>query len=204
MIILNAKNKENTLDEAKDRVSIIVNSYIADVGSFECGEGVEIGNYNRIGKNVTIGAGSKIGHHCIIDDDVTIGKNVVIENFVLLKKYTIIGDESFIDSYVRSSGSCKIGNRVTVRYGATIAKKVTIENDAFISPNVMTIYSTHEGIGVPGTLIGAKAHIGTAAVLGPGIKIAPSVVIGAMAYVSKNCSEKGVYVGVPAKKIKDI
>ncbi len=174
------------------------------MGTFDCGEGVDIGNYNRIGKNVSIGAGSKIGHHCIIDDNVTIGKNVVIENFVLLKSDTVIGDDTFIDSYVRSSGSCRIGDRVTIRYGATIAKKVTIESDAFISPNVMTIYSTHEGVGVPGTLIGAKAHIGTAAVLGPGIRITPGVVVGAMAYVSKDCLEKGIYVGVPAKKIKDI
>lgn len=183
--------------------SVIVNSYIADMNTFNCGENVEIGNYNRIGRNVTIGEGSKIGHHCIIDDNVTIGKNVKIDNFVLLKRETIIGNNTFIDSYVRSSGTCKIGNNVTVRYGATIAKMVTVEDEAFISPNVMTIYSTHEGRGVPGTLIGKKAHIGTAAVLGPGIMIAPEVVIGAMAFVSKDCTEKGIYVGVPAVKIKD-
>ena len=184
--------------------SVIVNSYIADISTFNCGENVEIGNYNRIGKNVTIGAGTKIGHHCIIDDWVVIGSNVVIENFVLLKNETVIGDNTFIDSYVRSSGNCKIGNNVTIRYGATIAKEVIIEDGVFISPNVMTIYSTHQGEGVPGTLIGAKSHIGTAAVLGPGIKIMPEVVIGAMAFVSKSCLEKGIYVGVPAKKIKDI
>jgi acetyltransferase-like isoleucine patch superfamily enzyme len=64
----------------------------------------------------------------------------------------------------------------------------------------MTIYSTHTGEGIAGTLIEDGVFIGTAAVIGPGIKIVKDTVIGAMAYVSKNCTEKGIYVGIPAKK----
>jgi acetyltransferase-like isoleucine patch superfamily enzyme len=181
---------------------MIVNSYIQNIETFKYGHNVEIGCYNRIGDNVKIGNNVVIGHHCIIDENVTIGDNVTIENYVLLKKFTVVGNDTFIDSYVRSSGYNQIGSNVTIRYGATIAKEVTICDGSFISPNVMTIYSSHEGKGIPGTIIGENAFIGTAAVIGPGVTIVKDVVIGAMAYVSKNCDEKGIYVGVPAKMKK--
>ncbi len=181
----------------------IVDSYISNVETFHFGKNMKIGCYNRIGENVTVGDDVTIGHHCIIEDDIVIGHDVVIDNYVLLKKNTKIGSNTFIDSYVRSSGDNRIGNNVTIRYGATIARGVIIENRSFISPNVMTIYSTHEGEKISGTVIGAKAFIGTGAVIGPGVKIGKGVTIGALAYVSKDCLEKGIYVGVPARKLED-
>jgi len=149
----------------------------------------------RHGKNL------KMGHFCVIDEDVIVGDDVVIENYVLLKKGTRIGDRTFVDSYVRSSGDNHIGNDVTLRYGSTIAKKVTIEDGAFIAPNVMTIFSTHRGEESTGTVIGQKAFIGTAAVLGAGVTIGAEVVIGAMAFVSKDCLDKGIYRGIPARRV---
>ena len=177
----------------------IVNSHICDVETFQFGKNFKMGSYNRIGENVLIGNNVRIGHHCIIDEGVVIGDNVVIENYVLLKQNTKIGKNTFVDSYVRSSGNNSIGNNVTLRYGATIARAVEVCDNVFISPNVMTIYVTHEGKQIVGTIIKDNAFIGTAAVIGPGITIGKGVVIGAMAYVSKSCIEKGTYVGVPAK-----
>ena len=179
----------------------IVNSHICDIDTFKFGHNFKMGSYNRIAENVTIGNNVKIGHYCIIDAGVVIGDNVVIENYVLLKENTKIGNNTFVDSYVRSSGNNTIGNNVTLRYGATIARAVEIRDRVFVSPNVMTIYVTHEGKQVMGTLIDKNAFIGTAAVIGPGITIGENVVIGAMAYVSKDCIEKGIYVGVPAKRL---
>ena len=148
----------------------------------------------KIGKNV------KVGHFCVIEEDVFIGDNVTIENYVLLKKGTVIGDNCFIDSYARSSGNNIIGNDVTIRYGATIAKKVTLQDGVFISPNVMTVYSQPDGSESEGTLIKKNAFIGTAATVGPNVMIEEGVIIGAQAYVSKDCKSKfGIYTGVPAE-----
>lgn len=159
---------------------------------------------NKIHPSFKHGKNFKIGDFCIIHEDVEVGDNVTIENYVLLKKGTKIGSNVFVDSYVRSSGSNKIGNNVTLRFGSTIAREVTIEDNVFISPNVMTIYSTHAHNKVPGTFVGDSAFIGTAVVLGPGVKIEKGVVVGSMAYVDKDLSEKGIYVGIPAKLIKKL
>lgn len=157
---------------------------------------------NVIHESFRHGKNFKIGHHCIIEEDVEVGDNVEIQHFVLLKTGTKIGDNVFIDSYVRSSGSNWIHNNVTLRYGTTIAKDVIVEEEAFVSPNVMTIYSKHTGEHGKGTIIGKKSFIGTGAVIGPGIIIGENVVIGALAYASKDCLENGIYVGVPAKLLK--
>jgi len=160
----------------------------------EYGKFCDIADDFKHGKNFTCGSFVKI------DKDVVVGDNVTIENYVLLKSGTRIGNNVFVDSYVRSSGNNQIGNNVTLRFGSTVAKALTIEDDVFISPNVMTIYSRHTGEAVTGTVIGKGCHIGTAAVIGPGVKIVSDAVIGAQAYVSKNITEPGVYVGVPAVK----
>jgi len=158
------------------------------------GKFCDIADDFKHGKNFICGSFVKIA------SDVIVGDNVTIEDFVLLKSGTRIGSNVFIDSYVRSSGNNYIGNNVTLRFGSTIAREVTVEDDVFVSPNVMTIYSKHTGEKVGGTVIGRGSHVGTNAVIGPGVKVAPNSVIGAMAYVDKNCEERGVYIGIPARK----
>jgi UDP-2-acetamido-3-amino-2,3-dideoxy-glucuronate N-acetyltransferase len=158
---------------------------------------------NKIHYTLKYGRNLKIGRFCVILDDVIVGDNVEIENFVLLKSGTRIGDNVYVDSYVRSSGSNKIGNNVTLRFGSTIARNVNIGNDTFISPNVMTIYTTHKGEKSKGTYIGDNVFIGTNAVIGPDIKIGNKVVIGSMSYVTNNCLKPGLYRGIPAVKVSN-
>jgi UDP-2-acetamido-3-amino-2,3-dideoxy-glucuronate N-acetyltransferase len=161
---------------------------------------MEYGKYCDIAEDFRHGENFKCGSFVKIEKDVVVGDNVTIENYVLLKQGTRIGNDVFVDSYVRSSGSNKIGNKVTLRFGCTIAREVSVEDNVFISPNVMTVYSRHTGEKVGGTVIGQGTHVGTAAVIGPGVKIAPHTTIGAQAYVSKDIVEAGIYVGVPAVK----
>jgi UDP-N-acetylglucosamine acyltransferase len=144
----------------------------------------------------------QIGAFCIIEEGVRIGNDVKIDNYVLLKRGTIIEDDVWVDSYVRSSGKNIICTGVTLRFGCTIAKEVLIHRNAFISPNVMTIYSTHHHKAKGGIVIGENAFIGTAAVIGPSVKIGENVVIGANSYVTKNCLDGKIYFGSPAKRIK--
>ena len=158
-------------------------------------------NFSVIHSSFKHGKNFKMGYFNRIEKDVIIGNKVDIQNFVLLKKNTVIGDNVYVDSYFRSSGDNCIGNNVTLRFGSTIARKVYIGNNVFISPNVMSIYSKHTGEKSEGTYIEDEAFIGTAAVLGPNIRVGKNVTIGSMAYVSKDCLEEGIYVGIPAKKL---
>jgi acetyltransferase-like isoleucine patch superfamily enzyme len=146
----------------------------------------------------------EVGSFCCIDEDVEIGEGVVIRNYVELRKGTKIGDRTFVDSRVTSSGDNQIGKDVTLRFGVVVAKKVVIGDGSFLSPGVMTTFSTHEGEEALRTVIGKDVFIGTGAVLGPGVSIADGCVIGSLAYVSKDLMTKGVYVGVPARLLKEL
>ncbi len=158
---------------------------------------------NEVHEGFRHGKNFKIGKYCCIEEDVEVGDNVELGYFVLLRSGTRIGNDVFVDSYVRSSGDNRIGNDVTLRFGATIAKMVHVADGAFLSPNVMTIYSKHTGETSSGTRIGKGCHVGTNAVIGPNVSIVDGAVIGALAYVHRDIEEPGVYVGVPAKKMVD-
>jgi len=157
-----------------------------------------------IAKDFKHGENFSMGNYCVIEEGCEVGDNVRLEHFVLLKKETKIGNNVYVDSYVKSSGSNKIGSNVILRFNATIAREVIIEDDVFISPNVMTIFSDHKGVPHPGTVIGKNCHIGTNVVINHGVKIASGTVVGAMSLVAKDIALAGVYVGVPATKIRDL
>ena len=87
---------------------------------------------NIIASDFKHGSDFSIQNFCIIEEGCVVGNNVKIGNYVYLKKGTIIGDDVFIDSYVKSSGQNRIGSRVTIRFNATIAREVIVEDDVFI------------------------------------------------------------------------
>lgn len=159
---------------------------------------------NSIHESFKHGKNLKIGYFNVIEEDVIVGDDVDIQNYVLLRKGTRIGNNCFVDSYFRSSGDNDMRNNLTLRFGATIARKVTVGDNVFISPNVMTVYSLPDGSKSAQTLIGDNSFIGTAAVLAPNILIVPGCVIGANSFVNKSCLVKGVYVGNPAKFIREL
>ncbi len=130
---------------------------------------------------------------------MVIGDRTRLRAYVELRAGTRIGERCYIDSGVKMSGDCVIGNDVTVRYDAIIARGCVIGDGTFISPQVMTINLDHKGESLGGAKIGKRCHIGTAAVLHPGIEIADDVVIGAKALVTRSCLIPGIYVGVPAR-----
>ena len=156
---------------------------------------------NHIDLSAKIHPSVKMGVFNVVWEDCEIGEGTVIKSHVELRPGTKIGKNCYIDSYVRSSGENKIGDDVTLRFGCTIARQVTIEDGAFISPNVMTIYSDHRGEKHGGIVIGAGAHIGTNAVLHHAVKVGPGAVIGAMSLLTKDALE-GTWIGAPARRIQ--
>lgn len=146
----------------------------------------------------------KMGYFNVIGEGVEVGKNCQICNFVLLKKDTKIGDDCYIDSYVLSSGSCTIGNNVILRYQSVIARNVIIKDHVFFTAGVKTIYlNQNRKASVKPLVIEEGCYFGDNAIIMGAITIAPYCIIGACAFVNKDTEEKGVYVGIPAKRLRD-
>lgn len=124
---------------------------------------------------------------CKIDDDVFIGPFVEIQKGVTLGKKTKIQSHSFI---------CEL---VTIGDNTVVAHGVMFINDTF-SPG-------HPAMGDKSlwvsTNIGNFVSIGSNATILP-ISICDNVVIGAGSVVTKDIKKPGVYLGNPAKKLRDI
>ncbi len=161
-------------------------------------------NGNEIAKDFMKGINFEIGSFNLIEENVLVGDNVKIKNFVELRKGTTFGDRCYIDSRVSTSGgdNCKIGNNVTLRYAAIIARNVVIEDDVFISPQVGFINIPFKGKNVKQTLIKKGVLIGFNATIKEGVTIAEGVIIGAKANVTKDLLKAGVYVGNPARLLE--
>ncbi len=162
---------------------------------------VTLGHFCVIGK-AKIGVGVKIGHGCVIGDGVEIGDNTVLMNHVELRAGTQVGEHCYIDSGVTCTGNAIIGDHVTIRNNCVIARGCVIKDKAFLCPQVMFNNLGTDGQPVGGAHIGIGAFVGTNVTLKEGITVCDGAVIGAKAMVTKDITEKGIYVGVPAKRLK--
>lgn len=112
----------------------------------------------------------------VISRRVTIGQGTVIMAGAIINSDTRIGEGCIINTGASVDHDCSIGDFVHVSVGVHIAGSVTIGN---------------------GTWIGAGATVSN------NIEICSECLIGAGAVVVSNIKEKGTYIGVPVKKMKN-
>lgn len=159
-----------------------------------------------IGDNVHIRRGTIIYAGCKIGNNVHIGHNTVIREF------TTIGNNSSIGSLVMCEGYTRIGSYTTIHSQCHLTARMLIGDYVFIGPNVTTAndkrvrYYRPEIKDSPdcGPIIGCGVVIGANATILPEVIIALGCIIGAGAVITKNCSVYGLYLGVPAKRARDV
>jgi len=112
-------------------------------------------------------------------------------------------------------GSIKIGENAFINRGCLIdgSGGVTIGENVRLAFNVSLITSSHE-IGKSlrraaelvrePVSIGDGAWIGASALVMPGVEISSGVVVGAGSVVTKDLHKDAVFVGVPARFLRDL
>ena len=141
--------------------------------------------------------------------NVDFGSNVTIIEPVNLYGCSI-GDDSFVGPFVEIQKNTTIGKNTKIQSHSFICELVSIGDECFIGHGVMFINDLFsEGRPANGdkyfwknTKIGNNVSIGSNATILP-IEICDNVVIGAGAVVTKNIVKSGIYVGNPAKKMKE-
>lgn len=145
-----------------------------------------------------------------IKDDVRFGSGVKVVMPANLYGCTI-GDDCFIGPFTEIQKDVTIGNRTKVQSHSFVCELVTIGDDCFIGHGVMFINDLF-ATGGPArgnkslwkeTVIGNGVSIGSNATILP-VRICDNVVIAAGAVVTKNITEPGIYVGNPAKKLRNL
>jgi acetyltransferase-like isoleucine patch superfamily enzyme len=139
----------------------------------------------------------KFGKDCTVIEPVNlfecdIGNKVFIGPFVEIGKRVKIGDNSRISSHTYICEKVEIGKNCFIGHG------VMFTNDKFSDGNIN--FNKSEWMK---TVIEDDVLIGSNATILP-VNICSNVVIGSGAVVTKDIKIKGIYVGNPAKFLKDV
>lgn len=154
---------------------------------------IKLANGVRIGSHVTLknwnGGNIEVGERTCIEDNamiMTMGGDVVIGADSTVNPYTVIYGQ----------GGCRIGNGVRIAAHCTIIPS----NHQFDDPSI-PIY--RQGLINKGIVIEDDVWIGTGVRILDGVCVTKGCVIGAGSVVTKSTEPFGVYVGVPARRIKE-
>lgn len=152
-----------------------------------------------------------IGENVLLSDKASYYncKNIAIGNNTRTDDFTVLS---------AGEGGIEIGQYVHIAIGVSVigSGKILIKNFLGLSSKV-SVYSSNDDYSgefmtnptVPDSFINVShgvVSIGRHVIVGSGSVILPNVTlgaIGALSLVTKNCSEFGVYIGSPAKKIKE-
>lgn len=142
--------------------------------------------------------------------DVEFGEGVTVVEPVNLYECHI-GADAFIGPFVEIQKGVRVGDRTRVQSHTFICELVTIGADCFVGHGVMFINDLFS-IGGPAsgredlwkeTVIGDHVSIGSNVTMLP-VRVCDHVVIGAGAVVTKDITKPGIYVGNPAKLLREL
>lgn len=153
----------------------------------------------KVGSHTLIEPGSKI--RCQYGGNIRIGNNCIIYRGGLLLTHggnIEIGNNCTVNPYtvIYGQGGVIIGDNVRIAAHCTIIPS----NHIFSDPHI-PIYK--QGLSKKGIVIEEDCWLGTGVKVLDGVTIARGCVIGANSVVTKSTEPNGVYVGAPAKRIKD-
>lgn len=158
------------------------------MGFKELGENVCIDTRTTIDnpKDIAIGSNVKIGSFVILAGEINIGSFVHIASFCGLYGGAGIAIESFV----------AISNNVRL-----ITESDDYSGESMSAPFVPDKYRFNVKRGK--ILIEKHCIIGSGSLVLPNVRLAQGVAVGAMSMVSVDTMPWGIYVGIPAKRVKE-
>ena len=158
----------------------------------------EIG-FKKIGTNVKISKRASI----YLPNKIEIGNNVRIDDFCLLSGNIVIKNNVHISAYTAlyGGGRIEIGN-----FSGCSARCTLISASDDFSGNYMvgvTIPDDYKNVDKGEIVLRDYVQLGANSVVMPNVIINEGTVTGAMTFVNKDLDKWGIYIGIPAKRIKD-
>ena len=161
---------------------------LQSLGFKHLGVNVKIGNLVSIHRpeEISIGDNSRIDDFCAISGKITIGRNVHIAVHC---------------SLVASSEELIMKDFSGLAFGCTLfTSSDDYSGKSLTNPTIPSEYKLTTSGQIT---IGRHVIIGTSSIVFPGVDIADGCAIGALTLVTKSTTPWGIYVGNPARRIKE-
>ncbi|MFT7221670.1 MAG: acetyltransferase-like isoleucine patch superfamily enzyme [Candidatus Azotimanducaceae bacterium] len=156
--------------------------------------------FARLGKNVKISDKASIYE----PEKMEIGDNCRIDDFCLVSGRIVMGRNVYIGPFTLVAGGTP---GITLQDFATLAYHVQVfsQSDDYsgatmTNPTIPALYKTE--IKKP-VFIGRHSIVGSGGIVGPGVSLAEGTSVGAGAVVLLSTEPWSIYVGTPAKKLRD-
>lgn len=135
----------------------------------------------------------------VLGDDTVVWSHACIAAGAVLGRGCRIGHSAYVDRGVR------LGDRVALQTGAAVFRPFELGDDVFVGPNaVLTndrdpVAARIRDLGGLSWKVGVGASIGAGAIILADVIVAPHVLVGAGAVVTRDTHAFGIYVGSPAR-----
>jgi len=117
-----------------------------------------------------------------------ISKKSIVSRLAKIEQGAFIQNSCFIGNHVQIGVACKINVGAKIHHNSIIGSHTDIAPSSTILGNVK---------------IGSYCYLGAGTIVREKVKISNNVMTGINSAVVKNLTKSGLYVGIPAKRIKD-
>ena len=157
---------------------------------------ISVGEYAQISDRASFYGTSRIalGNNVRIDDFCVLSAGlggISVGNYVHIAVYSsLIGA-----GRITLSNFCNISSRVAIYSSNDDYSGMTLTNP--------TVPNEYTGVTHADVFLDKHVIIGSGSVILPGVTLEEGVAVGALSLVSKRCDAFGIYVGNPARRIKE-
>ena len=144
------------------------------------------------------------GRHCIIAVGNNESRERLYQNFFEMDAVSVISKTAYIGAGAVIGRGCFVGAMAHIGPEADIGENCIINTGAVVEHECVIGSHTHISVGAKvcgRSRIGRRTMVGAGATVIDKVSICNDVIIGAGAVVISDITERGTYVGVPAKKM---
>jgi acetyltransferase-like isoleucine patch superfamily enzyme len=156
--------------------------------------------FASLGMNVLISTRASIYN----PSQIILGDNSRIDDFCLLSGKVRVGRNVHFAAYSHVAGGeegVMIGDFSALAYGSQVfSQSDDYSGETLTNP---TVPEKFKSVTKAGVTISDHVIIGTNSIVFPGVTIAEGCSIGAMSLVNRDTEKWGIYLGIPARRIKD-